>query len=56
MKIKANMNISVHRSVVSDKAFAFVCENYIISDPGIKECLHKIPQKIFVIWGPCFSE
>ncbi len=49
MKIQANMNISVHPSVVSDKAFAFVCENYIISESGEKECLHKTPQKIFVI-------
>jgi Xaa-Pro aminopeptidase len=49
MKIQEHMNISVHPSVVSDKAFAFVCENYIISDTGVKECLHKTPQKIFVI-------
>lgn len=49
MKIEAGMNISVHPSVVSDKAFAFVCENYIVSESGKRECLHRTPQKIFVI-------
>jgi Xaa-Pro aminopeptidase len=47
MKIEANMNISVHPSVVSKKAFAFVCENYIVTESGEKICLHKTPQKIF---------
>jgi Xaa-Pro aminopeptidase len=49
MEIKANMNISVHPSVVSKKAFAFVCENYIVTESGEKICLHKTPQKIFTI-------
>jgi Xaa-Pro aminopeptidase len=49
MKIEAGMNIAVHPSVVSEKAFAFVCENYIVSESGVQECLHKTPQKIFVI-------
>jgi len=49
MKIEAGMNISVHPSVVSDKAFAFVCENYIVSESGKRECLHRTPQKIFVL-------
>ncbi len=49
MTIAANMNISVHPSVVSDKAFAFVCENYRIKESGEPECLHKTPQKLFTI-------
>jgi Xaa-Pro aminopeptidase len=49
MKIQANMNISVHPSVVSQKAFAFVCENYIVKESGEKICLHKTPQKVFTI-------
>jgi Xaa-Pro aminopeptidase len=49
MKIAAGMNIAVHPSVVSEKAFAFVCENYIVSQSGEKECLHKTPQRVFVI-------
>jgi len=49
MKIAAGMNIAVHPSVVSEKAFAFVCENYVVSESGEKECLHKTPQKVFVV-------
>jgi len=49
MKIQARMNISPHPTVASKKAFAFVCENYIVGDTGIKECLHRTPQKVFTI-------
>jgi len=49
MKIQACMNIVVHPGVVSDKAGAWVSDNYIISKTGEKERLHRTPQKIFVI-------
>jgi Xaa-Pro aminopeptidase len=47
MMVAANMNIAVHPSVVSDKAFAFVCENFIVGETGVEECLHLTPQKVF---------
>jgi Xaa-Pro aminopeptidase len=49
IKIQANMNIAVHPCVVSQKAYAQVCENYLVYKSGPPECLHKTPQKIFVI-------
>ena len=49
VKIKANMNIAVHPAVMSDKAYAQVCENYIVTETGRAECLSKIPQKIYVL-------
>jgi hypothetical protein len=49
MAIAADMNISVHPSVVSEKAFAFVCENYRVKVDGQLECLHETPQKLFTI-------
>ena len=49
MKIQAGMNIAVHPSVVSDKAFGHVCDNYLVTKTGVKECLHKTPQQIFVV-------
>jgi Xaa-Pro aminopeptidase len=48
-KIKAGMNIAVHPAVMSEKAYAQVCENYIVSVTGKPECLSRIPQKIFVV-------
>jgi Xaa-Pro aminopeptidase len=49
IKIKANMNIAVHPAVMSGKAYAQVCENYIVSETGKAECLSQVPQKIFVL-------
>lgn len=48
MKIAADMVVGVHPGVVSPKAHATVCENYVIRESGPPECLHKTAQKIFV--------
>jgi Xaa-Pro aminopeptidase len=48
-QIKANMNIAVHPAVMSDKAYAQVCENYVVSEIGKAECLSQVPQKIFML-------
>ena len=49
MKIKAGMNIAVHPSVHTKKATAGICENYIVAETGMSECLHQTPKKIFVV-------
>ncbi|MFC1909249.1 M24 family metallopeptidase [Chloroflexota bacterium] len=49
MKIQAGMNIAAHATVVSDKAVGAVCENYLVKETGEPECLHKTPQKVFVL-------
>ena len=49
MKVQANMNIAVHPSVVSDRAFGFVCENYLVGESGVVECFHQTPQEVFTI-------
>jgi len=48
MKIQAGMNLALHADITSAKAMAAVCENYLVTESGT-ECLHKTPQKIFVI-------
>ena len=47
MKIEANMCMAVHPTIVSPKAAAMVCENYIVRQSGPPVCLHQTPQKIF---------
>jgi len=47
MKLMANMNITVHPIVASRRVFAWVCDNYLVTDTGVSECLHKTPKKIF---------
>jgi Xaa-Pro aminopeptidase len=49
MKLKARMNIAVHPIIGSDRVWVWVCDNYLITESGISECLHKTPQKIFEI-------
>jgi len=47
MKVAANMNIAVHPTVPSAKAFGFVCENYLVGANGVEECFHLTPQKVY---------
>ena len=49
MNIQAGMDIAVHPLIISEKAVGWVCENYLVSENGAPECLHKTPQKIFLL-------
>lgn len=49
MKLQARMNITVHPIIGSEKIWVWVCDNYLITETGVSECLHKSPQKIFEI-------
>ena len=49
MKLAANMNITVHPIVATKTAFAWVCDNYLVTEKGVSECLHKTPKKIFEV-------
>ncbi len=49
MKLKARMNITVHPVIGTDKLWVWVCDNYLITDSGVSECLHRTPQEIFSI-------
>ena len=50
MKLQANMNITVHPTVGTKSVFAWICDNYLITENGPSECLHKTPKKIFEVW------
>ena len=47
MKIQPGMNITVHPIIGTDKIWVWVCDNYLVTESGVSECLHKIPQEIF---------
>ena len=49
MKLAANMNITIHPIAATKGAFAWVCDNYLITEDGPSECLHRIPKKVFEI-------
>ena len=48
MTIKVGMNIAVHPRTVSKEAYAFCCDNYIVTDSGAVR-IHKTPREVFVI-------
>ncbi len=49
MRLKKNMNITVHPIVATKTVFAWVCDNYLIGEDGVSACLHKTPKKIFEV-------
>ena len=49
MKIEAGMNIAVHPHVGNPRATAIICDNYIVTETGVSECIHKTPKKVFVV-------
>jgi len=49
MKLRENMNITVHPIVATSTVFAWVCDNYLVTESGPSECLHKTSKKIFEV-------
>lgn len=48
MKIEKDMNIAIHPPIQKNGT-ANICDNYIITETGVSECLHKTPQEIYVV-------
>jgi hypothetical protein len=49
MKLQPRMNITVHPIIGSDRVWVWVCDNYLVTESGVSECLHKTPQEIFSV-------
>ena len=49
IKLRANMNVTVHPTIGTDRVWAWVCDNYLITESGVSPCLHRTPQKIFSV-------
>jgi Xaa-Pro aminopeptidase len=47
MNLEKSMNMSVHPAYATSSMFAHICDNYIIEENGVSECLHKTPKQIF---------
>jgi Xaa-Pro aminopeptidase len=47
MSLEKGMNMSVHPAYATSSMFAHICDNYIIEENGVGECLHKTPKQIF---------
>ena len=47
INISENMNIVCHPGYKTDRVFSWICDNYIVGENGVRESIHKLPQKIF---------
>jgi len=49
MLIEANMNFAVHPGYETPSMWTTVCDNYIVGENGVGECLHKTETKVFEV-------
>jgi Xaa-Pro aminopeptidase len=49
MKIQAGMNLTVHPWAINDSAWSVVTDNYLVTESGVSECLHKTQKEVIVI-------
>jgi len=49
MKIQAGMNLTVHPWAINDSAWSVVTDNYLVTETGASECLHKTMKDVIVI-------
>jgi Xaa-Pro aminopeptidase len=47
MTLETSMNLVVHPTYATGTMFAHICDNYLITEDGASECLHKTAKKIF---------
>ncbi|MEQ3626685.1 MAG: M24 family metallopeptidase [Celeribacter sp.] len=47
MPIAKDMNIVVHPTFQTETTYAWVCDNYMIEENGVSECLHHTEKKVF---------
>jgi Xaa-Pro aminopeptidase len=47
MSLEIGMNMVVHPAYATGSMFAHICDNYMVTEDGASECLHKTPKKIF---------
>jgi Xaa-Pro aminopeptidase len=49
MMIEVNMNFAVHPGYETPSMWTTICDNYIVGDNGVGECLHKTEKKVFEV-------
>jgi Xaa-Pro aminopeptidase len=49
LKLAAGMNFAVHPGYDDTTVFSVICDNYLVTDNGVSDCLHQTPKQIFEI-------
>ncbi|WP_299808182.1 M24 family metallopeptidase [uncultured Roseibium sp.] len=47
MPLAENMCLAVHPGYDDGRVFAVICDNYLVTEDGVSDCLHKTDKKIF---------
>jgi Xaa-Pro aminopeptidase len=47
MKLAAGMCLAVHPGYENERQFSVICDDYLITETGVSECLHWTPKQIF---------
>jgi Xaa-Pro aminopeptidase len=47
MNLEKGMNMSVHPAYATGSMFTHICDNYLVEENGVSECLHRTPKQIF---------
>ena len=49
VKIALGMNIWIQPAAAGKDAFAMITDNYIVTESGVSECIHRTLKKIFTV-------
>jgi Xaa-Pro aminopeptidase len=49
MKIQAGMNLTIHPWAINTSAWSVVTDNYLVTETGVSECLHKTQKEVIII-------
>lgn len=47
MELAAGMCLAVHPGFDDQEVFSVICDNYLVTEDGVSNCLHKTEKKIF---------
>lgn len=47
LPLAAGMCLAVHPGYDDGRVFAVICDNYMVTDTGVSDCLHKTDKRIF---------
>lgn len=47
LPLAANMCLAVHPGYDDGRVFAVICDNYLVTETGVSDCLHQTEKKIF---------
>jgi Xaa-Pro aminopeptidase len=51
MPLAAGMLLAVHPGYEDGRVFAVICDNYLVTETGVSECLHRTEKKVFELRG-----